>query len=110
MNLPVSLDTVNDTAVEGEDFNLTTTSVTFTPQNKVRYVKVPVIDDDEFQGGATRTFQLKVSSMNSHNIPGSPVFVTGAIKDNDEPGRGRGLRAQGQNQRSPDRRRPELDK
>ena len=95
MNLPVSLDTVDGTAVAGEDFQLNTTSVTFTPQNNVRYVKVPVIDDDEFQGGAARTFQLKVSSMNNHYIPGSPVFVTGAIKDNEEPAPGEDYVPQG---------------
>ena len=95
MNLPVSLDTVDGTAVEGEDFQLNTTSVTFTPQNKVRYVKVPVIDDDEFQGGTARTFQLKVSSANSHFIPHPPVLVTGAIKDNEEPAEGEDYVPQG---------------
>ena len=95
MDLPLSLDTVDGTAVEGEDFQLNTTSVTFTPQNKVRYVKVPVIDDDEFQGGAARTFQLKVSSANSHFIPNPPVLVTGAIKDNEEPAPGEDYVPQG---------------
>ena len=88
MNLPVSLETVNGTAVKGEDFQLNTTSMTFTPQNTVRCLKVPVIDDAEFEGTSRETFQLKVSSNNNLSIPPNPVYVTGAIKDNEEPAEG----------------------
>ncbi len=87
LELPVNIEAIDGTAVAGEDYNLTTNSVTFTGQKAVHYVKVPVIDNNVF--GGSKNFQLKISSGDSHFIPHPPIFVTGVIKDNDEPAEGR---------------------
>ena len=79
----MNIEAIDGTAVEGEDYNLNTNSVTFTEAQSIKYVKVPVIDNNVFDG--SKNFQLKITSGDNHFIPSSPVFVTGRISDNDEP-------------------------
>ena len=85
--LTVNVEAIDGTAITGQDYQMDTTQVTITAGQQVKYVKAAVINDSDFEGGRNETFQLKVTK-NSHNIPGTPIYLTGLIRDNDPPPEG----------------------
>ena len=83
MSANVSVEVVADesTAVEGTDFTVETTSVSFTPEANTAYVKVNVKDNDEFTG--TKTIKLKLGDT-SVNL-GAAKTCTVSITDDEHP-------------------------
>ena len=70
----------------GADYQDIDSRIIFEEGTTRAYVKVPVIDDDQFEGRRNETFTLRLYD-GSHNIlgPDFELRITGEIRDNEEP-------------------------
>ena len=73
--------TVSDTAIEGEDFQAKSGVRAFTGNETEKFVKIPIIDDDEIE--PTETFYIEVADLFGANLLTSSASVS--IRDNDTP-------------------------
>ena len=87
-DISMDIKAIDRTAVRGQDYRMDTTSVTFTAPQTVQYIKAAVIDDAEFEGTSSETFNLRVHNTSHKIIPGNTLEVTGVILDNEEPPEG----------------------
>lgn len=77
----VEVVTEESTAVEGTDFTIETQSVSFTPESNTAYVKINVVDNDEFTGNKTIKLKLGDTSVNL----GAAKTCTVTIEDDEHP-------------------------
>ena len=84
--LSAKVETIDGTAVAGADYQDIDSRIIFEAGTTRAYVKVPVIDDDQFEGRRNETFTLRLYD-GSHNIlgPDFELRITGEIRDNEEP-------------------------
>ena len=84
--LSAKVETIDGTAVAGADYQDIDSRIIFEAGTTRAYVKVPVIDDDQFEGRRNETFTLRLYD-GSHNIlgPDFELLITGEIRDNEEP-------------------------
>ena len=85
--ITMRVETIEKTAIAGLDYQEPPTSVTFEPGETTKYIKVPVIDDDQYERRGNETFTLRLYRPN-HPVLGSDreLRITGRIIDNEEPG------------------------
>ena len=83
-DISMDIEAIDVTAVRGQDYQMDTTSVTFTNPPTVQYIMAPVIDDADFDGASSETFTLRVHNPSHQIIPGNTLEVTGVILDNEE--------------------------
>ena len=84
--VPISMDleTIDGAAVRGDDYRFNNPTLVFPAGQTEMFIKLPVIDDDDFDGTRNEDFELVASN------PSLPVFTgrlraTGYIVDNETP-------------------------
>ena len=80
-NVAVEVVTEESTAVEGVDFTIETQNISFTAEANTAYVKINVVDNDEFTGNKTIKLKLGDTSVNL----GAAKTCTVTIEDDEHP-------------------------
>ena len=80
-NVTVAYATADGTAEEGDDYDDTTGTLTFTPTEEFHTISVPTLEDTDPED--TETFTLTLSNPNGATIV--TATATGTINDDDEP-------------------------
>ena len=85
--ITMRVETIEKTAIAGLDYQEPPTTFRFEPGEITKYIKVPVIDDDQYERRGTETFTLRLYQLFYGGFS-SPLDlrITGRIIDNDEPG------------------------
>ena len=81
--LSAKVETIDGTAVAGADYQDIDSDIKFEKGTPRAYIKVPVIDDNHFEGRRNETFTLRVYEPNAGPI--YELLITGEIRDNEEP-------------------------
>ena len=81
--ISAKVETIDGTAVAGADYQDIDSRIIFEAGTSRAYVKVPVIDDNQFEGRRNETFTLRVYEPNAG--PNYELLITGEIRDNEEP-------------------------
>ena len=84
--LKAKVEIIDGTAVAGADYQDIDPRIIFEEGTTRTYIKVPVIDDNQFEGRRNETFTLRVYEPNHLVLgTGGELLITGEIRDNEEP-------------------------
>ena len=85
--ITMRVQTIEKTAIAGLDYQEPPTTFRFEPGEITKYIKVPVIDDDQYERRGTETFTLRLYQLSYGGISSAlDLRITGRIIDNEEPG------------------------
>lgn len=79
----VTVTMIDGSAVAGEDYTGTPVVVSFNPQETIKEVRVPLLDDAQAEG--TESFTLTISSVSAGLRTGTPQTATVTIAASDTP-------------------------
>ena len=84
----VQYETVDGTAQAGADYTAVSGTATIPVGQRSVFVLVPVVDDDDFEGGGAETVGLRLFGASDTGALGFDPFGRGRIADNDGPPEG----------------------
>ena len=82
-SVSVNYATSDGTATAGSDYTAVSGTLTFAPGELIKFISVPIIDDNLFENGANEHFNLILSSPTNSAILLNPAGATVIIRDDD---------------------------